>query len=434
MGIGLALGWSLLRGHDRRLFLPGRTSDGHHQIELACDTCHGGPFGGQDALQASCERCHGAALAAAKDAHPKSKFTDPRNADRVAVLDAKRCTTCHREHQPERTLEMGVTLPRDFCHHCHADIATERPSHRGLPFDGCAQGGCHNFHDERALYEDFLVAHLDEPALAPEPAVPQTTPLPARGAPLEERDADAPRAEAAEGATAEAAALALDGWARSAHAAAGLNCSGCHDTTPWQRSPGPAVCQECHAGQVAGFLAGRHGMRIEAGLEPMRPAWARIPMKSDAAERALGCASCHDAHAPDLRRAAVEACLECHDDAHSRAYPASPHARLFAKERRGEAPRGSGVSCATCHLPRRHESGGVHVHHDQNDQLRPNEKMARSVCTTCHGLGFTLDALADAELVRRNFAGRPARHVESLDWVAARLASGRRPESKEESR
>ena len=60
------------------------------------------------------------------------------------------------------------------------------------------------------------------------------------------------------------------------------------------------------------------------------------------------------------------------------------------------------------------------VEHNQNDNLRPNEKMVRDVCLSCHSLAFSLDALADSDLVRRNFAGPPARHVESIDMALSR--------------
>ena len=62
----------------------------------------------------------------------------------------------------------------------------------------------------------------------------------------------------------------------------------------------------------------------------------------------------------------------------------------------------------------------VVTNHNQNDNLRPNEKMARSVCLDCHGLQFTLDALADPALIRRNFSGPSAVHVESIEWVVKR--------------
>jgi hypothetical protein len=59
--------------------------------------------------------------------------------------------------------------------------------------------------------------------------------------------------------------------------------------------------------------------------------------------------------------------------------------------------------------------------HNQNDNLRPNEKMLRSVCMQCHGLGFSIDALADRELVEKNFSEKPDVHIESLDMVKKRL-------------
>ena len=45
------------------------------------------------------------------------------------------------------------------------------------------------------------------------------------------------------------------------------------------------------------------------------------------------------------------------------------------------------------------------VQHNQNANLRPNEKMIRQVCLTCHSLALSIDALADSELIRRNFCG-----------------------------
>ena len=85
----------------RTMFLPGKTSHGHYQIELACESCHASAFGGRDSLQESCERCHGQELKDAVDKHPRSKFTDPRNADLLEKLDATQCVTCHVEHRPE---------------------------------------------------------------------------------------------------------------------------------------------------------------------------------------------------------------------------------------------------------------------------------------------------------------------------------------------
>jgi hypothetical protein len=423
-----------LFGDDRRLFLPNASSHGHYQIELACDTCHT-PFAG--VKQEACNQCHGEELAAVNDSHPPKKFEDPRNADRLTVLDARYCVTCHVEHQPERTRAMGVTQPDDYCFHCHAEIARERPSHANFAFDSCASAGCHNYHDNTALYEDFLVKHLDEPRTAARPVVAARKLRP--WIPATWSVGQRPLTRDAADATGTITLEHLDAWAGSAHARAGVNCRDCHapanaDGTRavWRDRPDHAVCAGCHAREQQGFEAGRHGMRLARQLPPMRPELARQPMKPDAHGRELGCTSCHGAHAFDTRRAAAEACVECHDDRHSRAYVDSPHAHLWRAEQTGRGAAGSGISCATCHLPREvHRDGeleGIRVQHNQNANLRPNEKMIRSVCLSCHGLGFSIDALADPDLVQRNFRGRPARHVESLELAAARLKRSRKPQ------
>ena len=161
----------------------------------------------------------------------------------------------------------------------------------------------------------------------------------------------------------------------------------------------------------------------------MKPELARQPMKPTAHGQELGCTSCHAAHRFDTHYAAVEACLSCHNDDHSLAYKSSPHFRLWREELNGYQPRGAGVSCATCHLPSEiHKNEGVEtvrIQHNQNLNLLPNEKMIRSVCLYCHGLGFSLDALADATLVQRNFSGPPAVHVKSVEMAVQRPATAR---------
>ena len=82
----------------------------------------------------------------------------------------------------------------------------------------------------------------------------------------------------------------------------------------------------------------------------------------------------------------------------------------------------NGRSCATCHLPRQRleGSGSVTVEHNQNANLRPNEKMVRTVCLPCHGLTFSLDSLADRPLIARNFAGQPRHVVTAVDMALRR--------------
>jgi hypothetical protein len=432
---------SLWRLKVRGLFVPGATTPGHHQIELACEACHAQPWAGREALQESCVRCHGAELKEARDTHPKSKFTDPRNAERAALLDAAQCVTCHVEHRPTMTRPMGVTLPDDYCVICHRDVAKERPTHAGARFADCTASGCHNFHDNRALYGDFLVKHAREPAQLDKRALPardfravveELASYPAQRFPLEalgRDDVDAPADRLAPAAVAE--------WSATAHARSGVGCKACHQAdarAAWEDKPGPAWCRSCHGAEVDGFLAGRHGMRLAAKLPAMDPGLARAPMRAEAKGHALGCSSCHAAHAFDTRKAAAEACLACHADRHTLAYDGSPHAQLHAAERAGRLPAGSGVTCATCHMPRvEHRAEDVKrilVQHNQNDTLRPADKMLRPVCMQCHGLQFSLDALADRALVADNFRGRPAARVPSIDWA---LAAERRAEAARKS-
>lgn len=436
-------------GSTRANLLIGATTSGHHQIELACNACHAKPFGGGEVIQEACVGCHKDDLKLSKDSHPAKKFTDPRNADRLEKLAATQCVTCHTEHRPEITGEMGVTLPRDYCALCHQDIGKDRPSHKDLAFTTCGNAGCHNYHDNRALYEDFLEKHANEKDLADAPILALKVDPPEhtseRKPIVEANAADAPAAHAG------SAAIAGD-WLATAHAKAGVNCSGCHApgakakdqiAASWIEKPDHAACKTCHAMEVKTFTEGRHGMRLADGLRTetaglyglfenkplgaMRTELARLPMQSKAAGKELTCTTCHAAHAFETAKAEVAACLTCHDDRHSRAYRGSPHHKLHEAERAGASAKGSGVTCATCHMPREtHEDPETYeerlvVAHNQNANLRPNEKMIRSVCMSCHGLGFSLDSLADQHLIDTNFTGRPSVRVESISWVLNRL-------------
>jgi hypothetical protein len=411
-----------LEGAGRRVYLPGATTSGHHQIEERCELCH---TAGDGVRQDACLGCHQEELAEADDSHAPARFLDPRNAALGRHLDARRCVTCHREHRPGQTAAMGVTVAADFCADCHAEVASERPSHAGLPPDGCATTGCHNYHDNRALSEDYLADHLNEPELAARPSVPPVTRATPAGRPLGPAEVDGPPGTRTPAVLAE--------WSASSHARAGVSCTGCHGGEPlagagparaWTDHPGPAACAGCHAGEVDGFESGKHGMRIAAGLNAMSPSQARLPMTDEAAHRALGCASCHGAHAFDVRRAAASACLGCHADSHSLAYRGSPHERRWQAELDGAFWPGSGVSCATCHMPRvrRLDAGEprVVVEHDQNAALRPVETMVRPVCAQCHGVDFSLAALSDPALVRRNFRAAPAAPSAAMQLVRRR--------------
>lgn len=253
VGLVTYLGLTMAKGNDAQVFLPGKTSHGHYQIEMRCDVCHTSFMG---VKQEACLTCHAAELEAANDAHPPKKFLDPRNADRVEALDARLCVTCHREHVPELTRSVGVTMPVDYCFRCHANIGEERPSHAGLAFQTCNSAGCHNFHDNRALYEDFLVQHTAEPDLLTSPHVLQRDLAqrtlhehPERQRPLHLSDHNGP------GKGSYAPTLLAE-WAETAHAQAGINCLDCHSSpsNAWIEHPSHTICATCHQDEADGFL------------------------------------------------------------------------------------------------------------------------------------------------------------------------------------
>ncbi len=414
------------------VFLPGESSHGHYQIELACSVCHGEAFDGPEVMQQACLNCHQQELYDADDSHPIKKFRDPRNADRLAILDATMCVTCHGEHDREITREMGVTLSDDFCILCHENVADDRPSHKEKKFDNCSSAGCHNYHDNKALYEDFLIKHANEPSVLPEAKVPArnfdewfTKTSSKQITPLKQADADAPDYVTLD-------PLELSRWQASAHAKGGVNCTECHyqidesgvSTGQWLDRPELMQCKACHKDEVSGFEAGRHGMKMAQGLPAMTPAEARQEMHKGAYNLNLGCNSCHDGHAYYLRQAAFDRCVECHDDQHSSNYNKSKHYILWRQEQEGLVGPGAGVSCATCHMPRMESmqrgETRVTVTHNQNMNLRPNEKMIRSVCMNCHGYQFSVNSLADEVLIKNNFSTPPTVNVESQEMALKR--------------
>lgn len=232
--------YELLVTEQKSDFLIGEATHGHHQIEMVCSNCHTDPFGGKELIHDACLNCHKAELDEANDSHPIKKFTDPRNADRVAILDARNCVTCHNEHQLEQTRDMGVTLPSDFCFNCHQDIGEDRRSHQGMAFDSCASAGCHNFHDNMALYEDFLLQHQNE----------QTIDWKARILPtnLPQQLPKKPSLTIDQADKAEANTVITGQWAHSDHAQTGVNCTDCHqaNNTPWQARHAPGCRLNAH--------------------------------------------------------------------------------------------------------------------------------------------------------------------------------------------
>jgi len=432
IGLTAWLSDSMFNAQDKTVFLPGPLTSGHHQIGVACDACHIDSMASDEMMQKACIDCHGEDRKKPFDSHPVNKFTDPRNADKLEKINATRCVTCHTEHQPDMTGENGLTQPADFCIHCHEGVGEERPSHKEMEFNTCNSAGCHNFHNNRALYTDFLVKHVDEPKVLPKRTLPQrefaslldeVVEYPRQQYPvkqLAEADIDAPVDN-------NFSQQIHDDWLQTAHAKSGVNCTACHQANSaeeeklaWRDKPTQEVCTQCHRNEVKRFKKGKHGMRLAVDLPPMKVIDAQLPMKEAAAHDALTCISCHGAHRFDVQEAAVTACLDCHDDKHSLAYQQSPHSVLWDKELKGEAAPGSGVSCASCHMPRisfdvSEWSTRIMVDHNQSATLSPNEKMIRPACIHCHGLEFTLDSLADKKLIEENFKGQPSLHIQSVE-------------------
>ena len=414
---GLLSYWMFF-SEDKTQFLPGDTSYAHYQIELKCSACHE-EWG--EVKQNACMDCHEQQMENIHDSHPKTKFNTPSTKKMLKKVDATRCVSCHQEHKPESTDHGNVSQPSDFCWHCHDNIAEERPSHEGVTFDSCSTAGCHNYHDNRALYEDFVAKHLDEPNLKEAPVVEAKE--------VYKKIVKIIQAPVFPGDVAVTEELMRE-WHDSAHAAAGVDCLQCHRTSEkdstWVKKPNYQVCMECHEQEGQDFQMGHHGMRLAHELSPMTPGMSRsgLEFKRDAKHKELTCVSCHSSHEYDVQKAAVEACLKCHNDSHSKKFSQSKHNHLWLKEKGGTGLVNSGVSCATCHMPRvlkdvRGEEKIV-VEHNQSANLRPHDIMARQVCMDCHGYEFSLKSLADEALIQRNFIGQPEVDLETFDWVRER--------------
>jgi predicted CXXCH cytochrome family protein len=411
---GLALGFGVLFATDQRtVFLPGRTSDGHHVMEAACGSCH---VAFASVPNQRCAACHRAELA--EDVHPIKLFDDPRWVATLAKIDALRCVTCHREHA---VAPRGVTVAREFCFPCHDDVVGKLSTHRALKPDSCGNAGCHNYHDNTALNTAFLKKRMGEPELTPVPALlvwgsaPKAGTVPAAANHPPELTAPA--------------ALVED-WRSSIHAVSDVNCMDCHKGPAGPaRTPGPKSCERCHRFEVESFHAGKHGVRYTLDQPPLAPAMARRPMKPDA-RASLSCAVCHDPHRLDTRRAATEACLACHDDPHSTSFKHSKHFATPAQEDGGGRVGPRAVTCATCHLPRTKVEGDegtrVAVNHNNSFTLWPRDRMVKEVCLACHGLEFALTSILDDALVTSNFQGRPRGRHESFKMVEEVLAEERR--------
>ncbi len=403
----------LVGGSDTHgLFSPGPLSDTHYSFEDACGLCHK-PFA---AAGRSCAGCHEEIVSRADFSHTPNVNLKPVQARMGVQLTADGCTHCHAEHKGQQRTAMLVSMAAGFCQSCHEEVVAESHSHAGLSFEECRT--CHNYHDNRFSDARFVQRNrrggkMKDPARLVErnhlQRYRQTSIYATRQ--LAAADNDAP-----DGFTPNTGIV--DKWAQSRHADAGVNCSFCHTSDKqrevWEKRPEQEACSECHANEVDGFLDSRHGMGQRQGLPPLALDRARLAMSAhEGEERVSTCFSCHPSHRFDTREAAVEACLSCHDDEHSRGYKGSLHYTAWQAELKGEKQPGEGVSCATCHLPR--EAHGddkqqdILVQHNVSGDLRPKTKMIRGVCVQCHGLKFTLRALSSDDLVKANFVESPGR-------------------------
>ena len=418
-----------LTGSDKDIFSPGSATDGHYQIINDCGTCHGGGFENEKTIQKSCVSCHGSELKAVNDSHPKKKFLDPRNADRLAIIDATYCVTCHVEHQPSRTGDMGLTVPEDFCIYCHDDVAINRPSHKGMVFNTCSSAGCHNYHDNKALYEDFLLKHKNDSQHLVEMSVLKKD-LGNYFTKQDEKFRKTVTIEDQDSGTTQLDAKILVQWEKSTHATSGVNCSECHmNKYVWNSQVNIERCEDCHELEVIGFKNGKHGMSLLISDTTIDVSESRLTKNNHSShdtknEKRLSCTSCHSDHNFNVEYAAIDACLNCHEDNHSRNFKKTKHYASWLEVKNETLGENEGVTCATCHLSRKLVSeNGVQrtlVQHNQNENLEPNEKMVRSVCMNCHGLQFSLESLMDEALIESNFNGVPTIKNEGFDMAAQR--------------
>ena len=223
---------------------------------------------------------------------------------------APRCSTraiaspAIRSIVPASPSAMGVTLPDDYCFHCHQDIADDRPSHKGLAFTTCASAGCHKFHDNRALYADFLIKHAGEPD-ATRSAARDASSSSSRRKDGRSRSPK-PLSAARRRRTGRASDRCRDRRRLGGRRACARRASTAPAATPRKMSlragsprPASSHARAATTNQATTFTEGRHGMRLREGLfathdgplglfkqtklPPMTPAQARLPMKADAA-------------------------------------------------------------------------------------------------------------------------------------------------------
>ncbi len=160
-----------------------------------------------------------------------------------------------------------------------------------------------------------------------------------------------------------------------------------------------------------GMLAtrdGPFGLFKAKKLAPMTPANARLPMKPEAGHKTLDLQHLPSRAPLRLKGARGRRCAGCHDDAHTKAYFASPHYDLFEREMWGCAARLGRLLRDLPHADRRGPQAGRRQDGLSSPTIRTTicartKRWCAASAANCHGLQFALDALADPALIAKNF-------------------------------
>ena len=176
-------------------------------------------------------------------------------------------------------------------------------------------------------------------------------------------------------------------WKISKHAAAGVDCTGCHGDghqsaadTAKAGIPTPETCAQCHEQQVTQFKKGKHAFAW-AAMKAMPTAHAqpvammegmkgcggchKLGLKSEAEHKELqamgrgfgvaSCDACHTRHSFSLKEARQpQACQTCHmgfDHPQWEMYSASKHGVRALLKQNGTLPESAAApTCQTCHM------------------------------------------------------------------------------------
>lgn len=116
---------------------------------------NGVDFGKKPVNNSICQDCHGRP----NDAHPVSRFLEPRFAEARQAIHPENCVSCHVEHKGVR-----VTVEPTYCSLCHSNVLLKDDPitypHDELAADGewetCLR--CHDFHANHVMKVETVVA------------------------------------------------------------------------------------------------------------------------------------------------------------------------------------------------------------------------------------------------------------------------------------